>query len=82
MTDKSIRIMIQTPKAASGSYGVVAYFDKYKGDDDFSMVTVNGISDSYEMYDASFDYELNHKDYWESLSDSMEVNYSLVFNGS
>ena len=29
MTDKSIRIMIQTPKASSGSYGVVAYFDKY-----------------------------------------------------
>lgn len=67
-----IEIIISVPRFEYGSYNTVAVFKNFENSkvyDHICYVRGDGIDSEAKMYNSNYDYEINHREYWEYFSD-------------
>lgn len=78
-----IEILVHAPRDEYGVFQVISAFINYEGlppenadiYNHICYVCGNGINSDVEFYDSNYDYEINHKEYWEYFSDAEELIY-------
>ena len=78
-----IEIDVYAPRVEYGVFHTIVIFRNYEGVaaenadiyNHICCVWGSGINSDVEFYDSNYDYEINHKEYWDYFSDAEELIY-------